>query len=142
MLYMKRRIYRLENNYGQGPFTVIGAYEMVSAERAAEYVIHVSGVRFEPHSHLESRFKVRIPSTHHYGCPSLETLMEWFPDYTHDTLHRRGFTVVIYEVDSDDISVETENQVAFDLLNSKAVDILTIEEAYDQYLNEYLGLVA
>jgi hypothetical protein len=139
---MKRRIYRIENGKSQGPFTTLKVAGLVASQFYYDYSEKLSSPQFASHHRLENSHGKHIPHTHHFGCPSLEMLFEWFPMMTHPKLNKAGFFIMVYEVDAGDILIETETQVVFNLLDAEAVDILTIFDGYNKYLDEYLGLAA
>lgn len=80
-------IYRVQTRLGSGPFTTGAAYNVCGRERHA-------GERF-PAIYMDA------PSTGkgwHCACPSIETLLEWFPLDALRAFMNRGQFVHVYHV--------------------------------------------
>lgn len=69
---------------------------------------HASGFQFHP---LFQLWRGDIPESIKCGCPSIETLKQWFPKTVRQILHKHGFKLVALSVPSPE--VVTNNQVVF-----------------------------
>lgn len=85
-----------------------------------DQVAHCSNARFAPLFQLmgTTNFSENIKC----GCPSIETLKEWFPKTVRQYLHKYGFKLVALSVQNPE--VVTFNQVAF---NRESAIILSIK---------------
>ena len=102
-------VYRIEH-----PKTKLGPWRHRELEREMydtlmDTLQHTSNARYTPLFQLMKTFD--IPANVKCGCPSLETLFDWFPKTAREILRKEGFKLIALSIKT--AVAQSDNQVAF-----------------------------